>query len=453
MYNHPQKAKAFISDTKKMQWHNQALWYVRAKRDKATKEIDEFEALRESASHIKEHTLKHLGYYLKEFEKNAKANGIEVLWAKDAKEHNTLVEQILKQHNAKNIVKSKSMLTEECGLNPYLEQRGYNISDTDLGERIVQLASQHPSHIVLPAIHLSKEDVSDIFAKHLNSEPNNTDPTYLTQVARKDLRAKFLEADVAISGVNFALAKEGGFVVCTNEGNADMGTSLAPVHIASMGIEKLIPSAKELSVFTSILARSATGQAITTYTTHFIKPHPNKKIYIILVDNQRSDLISSQNKDALKCIRCGACMNTCPVYRRSGGHSYQSTIPGPIGSLLASSKDITNYASLPFACSLCASCDNVCPVKIDLHTQLYTNRVQAIKHQEYKAKKQTLSLVAYILSRPKLYKAVMSIYRFIAPKLPRKLIYNRYNIWGKTREMPEVAPKSFEQIYKERFEG
>jgi len=450
MYNHPQKAKEFTKDISKLKWHNQALWYVREKRDKSTKEIDEFEELRESASKIKSHTLEYLGYYLNEFEKNAKANGIEVLWAKDGDEHNSLVEMILRQHSVKKVVKSKSMLTEECGLNPYLEDRGITITDTDLGERIVQLASQHPSHIVLPAIHLKKEDVSDIFHKHLNSEANNTDPTYLTQVARADLRAKFLEAEATISGVNFALAKEGGFVVCTNEGNADMGTSLAPIHIASMGIEKLIPSAKELSVFTSILARSATGQAITTYTTHFIKPMPNKKIYIIIVDNKRAEMIGSKNQEALKCIRCGACMNSCPVYRRSGGHSYQYTIPGPIGSLLASTKDNNNYASLPFACSLCASCDNVCPVKIELHNQLYTNRVEAIEHHNYKTKKQILSIIAYIMSRPKLYRAMMSIYRVVVPKLPKSILYNRYNIWGKTRENPTIAKESFEMIYKRR---
>jgi len=449
MYNHPQKAKEFIP---KAPWHNQALSYVRDKRDKAIKSIDEFEALRDSASKIKEHTLKHLGYYLQEFEQNAKANGIEILWAKDANEHNKKVLQILKRHNASCVVKSKSMLTEECGLNPYLEKANIEVVDTDLGERIVQLASQPPSHIVLPAIHLDKKDVSEIFHKHLNSQKGNYDEEYLTKVARANLRAKFLKADASITGVNFALAKEGGFVVCTNEGNADMGTSLAPIHIASMGIEKLIPSLKELGVFTRILARSATGQAITTYTTHFFKPEKNKKIYLIIVDNKRSDMLHSKNQQALKCIRCGACMNTCPVYKRSGGHSYNYTIPGPIGTILASNKEITKYASLPFACSLCASCSNVCPSKIDLHHQIYTNRVDAINQPYYKNKKTTLKLMAKVFSNPTLLKYAFKIYR-LSQKLPKKLIYNRFNIWTKDRVMPHMPQETFEEIYKRRADA
>jgi L-lactate dehydrogenase complex protein LldF len=444
MQNHATNTKKFLH---KASWHNQALLYVRDKRDNATKSIDEFESLRVAAKEIKDHTLNHLGYYLNEFEKNAKANGIEVLWAKDAKEHNKLVYNILKNSNSKLVVKSKSMLTEECQLNPYLEDRGIEVVDTDLGERIVQLASQHPSHIVLPAIHLKKEEVSDIFHTHLHSQKGNYDEKYLTNIAREDLREKFLKADAAITGVNFALAKDGGFVVCTNEGNADMATSLAPIHIASMGIEKLIPSLKELGIFTRLLARSATGQAITTYTSHFFKPKPNQKLYIIIVDNQRSSMLHSPNKNALRCIRCGACMNTCPVFRRSGGHSYGYTIPGPIGTILASNKDISNNASLPFACSLCASCDNVCPTQIDLHHQIYTNRIQAINHPYYKTKKLALKLMLKILSNPIVFKYSMKLYK-LALYLPKSLIYNRFNIWGRDRVMPKVANETFDEIYK-----
>jgi L-lactate dehydrogenase complex protein LldF len=445
MHNHAKNTKEFLD---KSAWHNQALLYVRDKRDKAIKSVDEFESLRVAAKEIKDHTLNHLGYYIQEFEKNAKANGIKVLWAKDANEHNQIVHNILKSNNSKLVVKSKSMLTEECQLNPYLESKGIEVVDTDLGERIVQLAKQHPSHIVLPAIHLKKEEVSEIFHTHLHSQKGNYDEKYLTNVAREDLRQKFIKADAAITGVNFALANEGGFVVCTNEGNADMGTSLAPIHIASMGIEKLIPSIKELGVFTRLLARSATGQAITTYTSHFFKPKQNQQLYIIIVDNQRSDMIASPNKDALRCIRCGACMNTCPTFRRSGGHSYGYTIPGPIGTILASNKDISNNATLPFACSLCASCDNVCPSHIDLHHQIYTNRTQAINHPYYQSKKLGLRWMLWLLSHPKALRYAMKIYALALKYLPKQVIYNRFNIWGKDRVMPKAAKESFDEIYK-----
>ena len=449
MVNHAQNAQKFLSDKKMAKWHNQALWFVRQKRDNAVKSIDEWEALRQKAKEIKSHTLRYLRYYLQEFEKNAISNGIEVYWASDANECNEIVYKLIKQEDGKKVVKSKSMLTEECGLNPYLEQRGIEVTDTDLGERIVQLANQHPSHIVLPAIHLKKEQISSIFHDKMGTQKGNSDPEYLTKEARKDLRNKFLDADVAITGVNFALAKEGAITVCTNEGNADLGASIPNLHIACMGLEKVIPSAQELGVFTRVLARSATGQAITAYTSHFKKPKPNARLCVVIVDNGRSSMLHSNSFNALSCIRCGACMNTCPVYRRSGGHSYESVVPGPIGSVLNTQKNIDKYASLPFACSLCASCDNVCPVKIDLHNRLYIQRQEAIKHPTFKTKREILKLSAKIMQNPKLFAALMNIYRRVGKYIPNWIINSKYNIWAKHREMPQPAPKSFAQIYKE----
>jgi len=443
MSSHPKEAHKFLKDRVRASWHNEALWYVRQKRDRATKATNEWETLREEAKRVKAHTIKHLGYYLSELEKNAKANGIEVLWANDAKDFREVVSSILKKHNAKQVVKSKSMLTEECGLNPYLEAQGIEVTDTDLGERIVQLAKDRPSHIVLPAIHLKKEEVASIFAKELKGSLNNSDPKYLTRLARKHLREKFLNADVAITGVNFALAKEGGFVVCTNEGNADLATALCDIHIACMGLEKVIPSSKELGLFTRILARSATGQAITTYTSHFLKPKDGSKIYLIIVDNGRSELLKSQYSELLRCIRCGACMNTCPVYRLSGGHSYNYVIPGPIGSALAGAKEPKKEPSLAFACSLCGSCNNVCPVKIDLDKTLYREREVAIK--EYPLKFLSLKFVAYILKNRAIYNLFISILK-ITPKF---LLNSRLNPWANGREMIKPAKKSFSQIYKE----
>ncbi|WP_456458495.1 lactate utilization protein B [Nitratifractor sp.] len=446
--DHARNAEEFLKDSKQAHWHDRALWFVRQKRDTAAASVPEWEELRRAAETIKAHTLEHLGYYLERFEERARANGIEVLWAEDAAEFRRLVSEILERHGATRVVKSKSMLTEECGLNPHLEARGIEVTDTDLGERIVQLAGDRPSHIVLPAIHLRKEQVAEIFSSHLHTDPSNADPTYLTRAAREHLRRKFLEADAAITGVNFALAEEGAFVVCTNEGNADLGTALPDLHIACMGLEKLIPSARDLGVFTRLLARSATGQAITAYTSHFRRPKPGGTLYLILVDNGRSTLLESPRRRLLSCIRCGACMNTCPVYRRSEGHSYGTVVPGPIGSALAGTRDPGRYASLPFACSLCSSCDLVCPVRIDLHRHLLDERRQTIRVPEYRGKVRGLKAAAFLLRHPRLYRQSMAALRRLLPLLPRKLLYNRFNLWGREREMPRPAPRSFRELYQ-----
>jgi len=450
VHAHARAAARFLADGAHAKWHDEALWFVRQKRDRAAKSVPEWERLREAAEAVKAHTLAHLGHYLRLFEERARANGIEVYWAKDAAEHNAIVAKLLEEAGAKRVVKSKSMLTEECGLNPYLEARGVEVTDTDLGERIVQLAGDHPSHIVLPAIHLKKEEVARIFAEHLGTDADRADPEYLTRAARRDLRRRFLEADAAITGVNFALAEEGGFVVCTNEGNADLGTALPGLHIACMGLEKIVPSAKELGVFTRLLARSATGQAVTTYTSHFLRPGPGRRLCVVIVDNGRTRLLEGSHAKTLTCIRCGACMNTCPVYRRSGGHSYGAVVPGPIGSALAGAKEPVRYASLPFACSLCASCDHVCPVRIDLHRQLYRERQTAIQAPPYGEKRRSLHLAAYVLQRPRLYAALMGVVRRVMPLLPRTLLYGRFNVWGRDREMPQPAKKTFSEIYRER---
>ena len=424
--------------------------FVRQKRDAAAKSLPEWEELRRAAQSVKAHTLEHLGYYLKLFETNAAGNGIEVYWAADAQEHNRIVAKLLKEAGVKKVVKSKSMLTEECGLNPWLEEMGIEVTDTDLGERIVQLAGDRPSHIVLPAIHLKKEDVSGIFTEHLGTEKDNSDPEYLTRAARKHLREKFLSADAAITGVNFALAKEGGIVVCTNEGNVDLGTSLPDLHIACMGLEKVIPSADELAIFIRLLARSATGQAITAYTSHFMRPSAGKRVAVVIVDNGRSALLRAGCAELLRCIRCGACMNSCPVYRHSGGHSYGTVVPGPIGSALAGARDMDAHSSLPFACTLCASCDTVCPVRIGLHSHLYQERREAIKQPSYTVKRSVMKAAAFILRHPYLYRFFITLYRAAVSYAPRPFLYNRFNVWGRSREMPVPAPKSFSQMMKEK---
>ncbi|HAI83101.1 MAG TPA: 4Fe-4S ferredoxin, partial [Chitinophagaceae bacterium] len=264
---HANNAAKFIANEERTNWHDDTLWFIRSKRDNAAASLPEWEQLREIASTIKAHTLDHLETYLIEFEANATKNGVQIHWANDALEHNAIVLNILNATNIKQMVKSKSMLTEECHLNQYLQANGIQVVDTDLGERIVQLRNEIPSHIVLPAIHLKKQDVSETFHQHLQSQKDNNDPTYLTRVAREHLREHFFASKVALTGVNFAVASTGSIVVCTNEGNADLGVHTADIHIASMGIEKLIPKPEHLSTFLRLLARSATGQPITTYSS------------------------------------------------------------------------------------------------------------------------------------------------------------------------------------------
>lgn len=449
-HQHAKAAEEFIKDDARTHWHDETLWHVREKRDQSAQGIPEWETLRDTASSVKEYVLSHLDELLLQFEENAKANGVEVLWAKDAQEHNEHVYNILKENQIKNIVKSKSILTEECGLNHYLEDKGYDVVDTDLGERIIQFAKQAPSHIVLPAIHLKKQDIGEIFHDHIGTDKGADDPKYLTEAARQHLRKKFIEANAAITGVNFGLADTGGFVVCTNEGNADMGTHLANIHIACMGIEKLIPRAADLGVFLRLLARSATGQSITNYSSHFHRPVKGKKMYIILVDNGRTKQLGREDfRNSLKCIRCGACMNTCPIYRRSGGYSYNATVPGPIGSILSPGIDLKKHSSLPFASTLCGSCSDVCPVKINIHEQLYKWRQVITEHgNSDTGKKLAMKAAGYTFGKPGLYDLMGSLARKALKITPDSLVYSSLNVWGKHRDLPAVPKESFKEWYK-----
>nr|WP_294877419.1 lactate utilization protein B [uncultured Pedobacter sp.] len=448
--DHAQLSDIFNKDEARVDWHDETLWFVRAKRDKAANSLPEWETLRETASQIKDNVLSNLHDYLLQFEANAEKNGIKVHWAANGEEHNKIVHSILKESGVNRIVKSKSMLTEECHLNDYLQKNDIEVIDTDLGERIVQLAEEPPSHIVLPCIHKKKEEIGDLFHKHLGTPEGASDPVFLTAAARDHLREKFITRKAAITGVNFAIAETGEFVVCTNEGNADMGAHLADVHIACMGIEKIVPLRKHLSVFLRILTRSATGQPITTYSSHFKKPRPGQTMHIVLVDNGRTTQLGREDfRNSLKCIRCAACMNTCPVYRRSGGHSYHTAIAGPIGSILAPNLDMKNYADLPFASTLCGSCSNVCPVKINIHEQLYKWR-QVIVKEGYADPKKAMAMKAmdFTLSNPSIYKFAGKAGRWVLKHAPFT-VNNKLNLWYKHREMPESPKQSFGEWYKQ----
>jgi L-lactate dehydrogenase complex protein LldF len=448
--SHPEAAAAFLGDPARAAWHDGALWQVRERRDAAARALPEWEALRETAAAIRRHALAHLADHLEAFERRATALGARVHFARDAAEHNDVVLGILRKAGATRVVKSKSMLTEECRLNERLSHAGLEVTDTDLGERIVQLRAEPPSHIVMPAIHLRREEVGALFHERLGAPAGESEPAALAERARRHLREAFLRADAGITGANFLVADSGGVVVCTNEGNADLGSALPRLHVVCAGIEKVIPRARDLGVFLRLLARSATGQASTAYTSHFHGPRPGGELHVVLVDNGRSALLADPAlRDALACIRCGACLNTCPVYRRSGGHSYRTPVAGPIGSVLAPAREPVRHASLPFACSLCGSCRDVCPVKIDLPRQLValrgTVRAQAPGGA---ARRLAVRLAAEVLARPRLYAAAGGLGRAALALVPEALW--RRTAWGRGRARPPVPRASFRALYRGR---
>ena len=446
---HSIAAEKFLKNTAQAEWHNETLWMVRAKRDKISKEVPEWEQLRLKSQAIKRYSNSHLDELLVQFEENAIKNGAIVHWAKDAEEYRNIVYKILNDHKVSRFIKSKSMLSEECELNPFLMSKGIDVVESDLGERILQFMDLPPSHIVLPAIHIKRQQVGEVFEEKLGTEKGNSDPTYLTHEARKSLRDNFLHAEASMTGGNFAVASTGDVVVCTNEGNADMGTSCPTLNIAAFGLDKIVPNMESLGVFTRLLARSATGQPITTYTSHYRNPREGGEYHIIIVDNGRSELLADKDHvDLMNCLRCGACMNTCPVYRRSGGYSYTYFIPGPIGINLSMAKDPKKYFDNVSACSLCLSCSFVCPSRIDLGEQIYKWRQKLDSVDRASKEKKLISNgIKFIMERPKL----LSVALKFAPLVnvtPRFMKYNGLNDWGKGRELPEFAKESFNSMWK-----
>ena len=453
MSKHAKQATEFLKNKKQAAWHDETLWMVREKRDRMAHDVPEWEDLREAASQLNMYSNSHLAELLEEFEQNATRNGAIVHWAKDADEYCYIVASLLQQHQVKHFVKSKSMLAEECGLNPYLEAQGIEVLETDLGERILQMLHRKPVHIVLPAIAVKKEEISELFCREMEGcEPGNCDQTYLTHVARRNLRKKFIEAEAAMTGANFAVASTGECVVCTNEGNADMGTALNTkrLQITAFGLEKIVPDREALGVFTRLLARSATGQPSTTYTSHYRSPRKGGELHIIIVDNGRSKLLSQpEHRQVLNCLRCGACMNTCPVYRRSGGYAYTYFIPGPIGINLGMVHDPVKYKDNVSACSLCYSCQNVCPAKVDLADQIYLWR-QELKQLRVENKSKHLMSrgMQLLFEHVGLYHTAL---RFapLTNHIPHFMVQNALNAWGAEREMPHFASRTFDDLYND----
>jgi L-lactate dehydrogenase complex protein LldF len=448
--NQGEAANRFIAATQHEKMHDERLWDLRQKRDHVMHGIPEWEELRSLASAIKEHTLTHLDEYLDQFEANARSNGIHVHWARDSAEHNQIVHDILSHHGATSLIKSKSMLTEECGFRTYMASVGIEVIETDLGERIQQLDNEDPSHVVVPAVHKLRTDVAEVFSRTLGTDAGNSDVHYLAEAQRQATRPLILKADAGMTGANFVVAETGTFVVCTNEGNADLSANVPKLHIASIGIEKIIPRLEHLAVFVRLLSRSALGSPMTQYTSHFRGPRAGGEMHVVLVDNGRSKRLGMEEFwTSLKCIRCGACMNTCPVYRRSGGLSYGATYSGPIGLIIDPTFNRHKYSALPFSSTLNGSCTNVCPVKINIHEQIAAwRKVMAENHELPLMKKSAMKAAGVLLAHPALYRAAIASADVALNVLPRFALYNRLNAWGKHREVPHAPRQTFHSWYR-----
>jgi len=341
--------------------------------------------VRNLGAQIKNHTLQNLDRYLEQFADNVRKHGGHVHFAESAEQACEIIGKIAKDANVKKIVKAKSMASEEVELNDYLEAQGFDVAETDLGEYILQLAGEKPSHIVTPVLHKTREDIGRLFADKLGIE-YTSDPPTLTAVAREVLREKFKAADMGITGVNFAVAETGTVCIVTNEGNGRLSTSRPRVLVSLMGMEKVIPRMKDLALLLKLLAKSATGQRITCYTNLMTGPKRAddfdgpEEFHLVILDHGRSDVLGSEYREALRCIRCGGCLNACPVYRKLGGHAYESVYPGPIGSVITPLlNDLVAYEHLPQACSLCEACLEACPQRIDLPTFMIHLRNDLLK--------------------------------------------------------------------------
>src|SRR5881296_4452123 len=427
-----------------------------ALRREAFGDFPQGEALRDRARAIKEATLQRLDAHLETLVANVERVGGHVHFATTAEEARRIILDIARRTGARMAVKSKSMATEEIHLNDALEAIGVTPVETDLGEYIIQLAHERPSHIIAPAIHKTKGQVAELFTRELK-RPAEPDPEALTRIARAELREKFLQADLGITGANFAVADTGTVVLVTNEGNGRMVTSLPRVHVAVMGVEKVVPSLTDLMVFLAILAKSATGQKLSVYTSMVQGPRRGSELegpeefHLVLLDGGRIAQIGGPLREALSCLRCGACLNVCPVYRQIGGHAYGYTYPGPIGILLtAMLEGARAVKDLAHASSLCGACADACPVRIDIPRMLIELRREIDeKGIAPRSERTVFRAFAWLLQRPALYRLSARLGRLAQAPLARGGRISRlplpFGEWTRTRDLPPVASRTFQE--------
>jgi L-lactate dehydrogenase complex protein LldF len=465
----PEAARTALADAQLRHNLGHATHTIRAKRARVVAEVPDWEGLREAGRALKERVLRHLDEHLAALEESVQRAGGVVHWARDAEECNRIVGDIVAGHGVDEVVKAKSLTTEETGLNEALAQRGIRAWETDLAQLIIQLSDDTPSHILVPAIHKNREQIRALFARTLPDAPPDLsdDPRELADTARAHLRKLFLRARVGISGVNFAVADTGTVSVVESEGNGRMCTTLPEVLISVMGIEKVIPTWEDLEVYLQLLPRSSTAERMNPYTslwTGVSQGDGPREFHLVLVDNGRTNVLADEiGRQALNCIRCSACLNVCPVYERTGGHAYGSTYPGPIGAILTPMlSGMTAAASLPYASTLCGACYEVCPVKINIPEVLVHLRHQVVARSQRaptvreRAAPEHVAMraMARVFANRRLYEAAQRAGRLSQWPLVREGKIRRLpgplSGWSSARDLPALPPQSFRDWWRER---
>ena len=423
--------------------------------------FQDWQSARRAASETKWEAINHLDKYLEEFAAKIEARGTQVFWASTGADASRYILEVCRRANAQRVIKSKSMTSEEIHLNSALEKAGYEVTESDLGEYIVQLRDEAPYHIVFPAMHLTRGEISETFTQELGTPPSDS-PEELTMIARDVMRQKYLSADIGISGANFAIAETGMISITENEGNARLTTSVPRIHIALLGIEKVLPHLADLALFLPMLATAGAGQSLTGYNTLIGGPRQAgesdgpEEFHVILLDNGRTQLLADpEQRDTLHCIRCGACLNVCPVYRNIGGHAYGTTYQGPIGSVLTPHlRGLQTWKHLSGASSLCGACTETCPVKIDLHHHLLQNRRNAVQEKPSPGEHNAYRGFAFLMTHPKFYRWATRLAPFL--QTLQRLVNGRridplYD-WTKSRDFPPAARQTFKDYWATRKE-
>lgn len=449
-YRTRQDTRAFI---------RQALRGYEQKRDENKARFQDWSAARRAASAIKYEAVEHLDRYLEQFIEKIESRGVKVFVAADGRRARDYIIRVIRQHPARSIVKSKSMTGEEIHLAQALEAEGFEVVESDLGEFIVQLRQEAPFHIVFPAMHLKRDEISRLFTEKLGTPPTDS-PEELTMIARRAIRQKYCQADVGISGVNFAIAETGSIAMCTNEGNGRLTTSLPRVHIALMGIEKLVPRLDDLALMLPMLAVAGSGQHLTCYNTILSgprrvgEPDGPEEFHLVIMDNARTALLAdAEQRDALHCIRCGACLNVCPVYKNVGGHTYGTTYPGPIGSVITPHlRGLQSWKHLSGASSLCGACTDACPVKIDLHHHLLRNRRNAAREKKVWWESLAFRLFGWLAADAERFAFAAAWGRRLQPlhAVVAGTALDPLRAWTRFRALPEPPPYSFREWWSEQ---
>ncbi|MGC9034814.1 MAG: LutB/LldF family L-lactate oxidation iron-sulfur protein [Verrucomicrobiia bacterium] len=447
------------ADVRRRELVKTALGKFEVKLNEKVAQFQDWQKGRNVAASLKWEAIENLYENIQRFEENLKKNGAIVHWASTAEQARNIISGIAKEKNARLIVKSKAMTAEEIHLNEALEKAGYEVIETDLGEFIVQLRGEPPFHIVFPAMHLTRYEISDLFSKKLGSQPTDK-AEELTMVARKVLRDKYIRADIGITGANFAVAETGMISITENEGNARLTAALPKVMITLIGIEKVIPRLEDLALFLPMLATAGAAQTISGYNTFYSGPRKSdesdgpQEFHVVLLDNGRTELLNDPvERDALRCIRCGACLNVCPIYRTIGGHSYGTTYCGPIGAVITPiMKGIKDWQHLSYASSLCGACTEICPVKINLHHHLLKNRSLAAKKSPSLIQKIAFKVYGKISTCPTLWMMITKCGR-ILQKLHPLILGTRLDpayVWTKERDLPPIANQTFKEWWKSK---